>query len=191
MASLFVQLQFPFNPSKIELDLTNGPLSKLLELRYSGVRVRSVGPVGDFLDSKKLFTVLYGLRAFFFVFRTTNKKFQTKLTRLCLPLSSSKWLVSKIFSFHPWGNHPIGIFIIFFTWVESAITSPATYQWKTRPVSTICCVSGNRSWAWWSSLVPWLEHALDHGLYWRPGKVAHLTLTLVKFVWILKNYPEI
>ena len=53
MASLFVQLQFPFNPSKVEWDLTNGTLSKLLELRYSGVRVRSVGPVGDFLDSKK------------------------------------------------------------------------------------------------------------------------------------------
>ncbi len=41
------------NPSKIEWDLTNGPLSKLLELlyRYSGFfGVRSAGPVGDFLD---------------------------------------------------------------------------------------------------------------------------------------------
>ena len=44
-----------FYPSKIEWDLTNGPLSKLLEhvraIRYSGLGVRSVGPVGDFLDS--------------------------------------------------------------------------------------------------------------------------------------------
>ena len=42
------------NPSKIEWDLTNGPLSKLVELldtfRYSGLGVRSVGPVGDFLE---------------------------------------------------------------------------------------------------------------------------------------------
>ena len=42
-------------PSKIEWDLTNGPLSKLLEVlyRYSGLGVRSVGPVGDFLETKK------------------------------------------------------------------------------------------------------------------------------------------
>ena len=41
----------PF-PSKIEQDLANGHLSKLLKLliRYSGLGVRSVGPVGDFLD---------------------------------------------------------------------------------------------------------------------------------------------
>ena len=46
-----------FSPSKIEWDLTNGPLRKLLELlhRYSGLGVRAVGPVGDFLDS--LFTL--------------------------------------------------------------------------------------------------------------------------------------
>jgi len=36
-------------PSKIEWDLTNGPLSKLLELLNTQVEgVRSVGPVGDF-----------------------------------------------------------------------------------------------------------------------------------------------
>ena len=39
-------------PSKIEWDLTNGPLSKLLELLDTGLGVRSVGPVGDFLDLK-------------------------------------------------------------------------------------------------------------------------------------------
>ena len=43
-------------PSKIELDLTNGPLSKLLvaarAVRYSGLGVRSVGPVGDFLENR-------------------------------------------------------------------------------------------------------------------------------------------
>ena len=38
-------------PLKIEWDLTNGPLRKLLELfKYPGLGVRSVGPVGDFLD---------------------------------------------------------------------------------------------------------------------------------------------
>ena len=38
-------------PSKIEWDLTNGPLSKLLELLDTQVwGVRSVGPVGDFLE---------------------------------------------------------------------------------------------------------------------------------------------
>ena len=42
-------------PSKLEWDLTNGPPSKLLELyiRYSGLGVRSVGRVGDFLESWK------------------------------------------------------------------------------------------------------------------------------------------
>ena len=39
------------NPLKIEWDLTNGPLSKLVELLDTWViGVRSVGPVGDFLD---------------------------------------------------------------------------------------------------------------------------------------------
>ena len=33
-------------PSKIEWDLTNGPPS----IRYTGLGVRSVGPVGDFLE---------------------------------------------------------------------------------------------------------------------------------------------
>ena len=43
----------PNHPSKIEWNLTNGPLRKLLELlyRYSGSGVRSVGPVGDFLET--------------------------------------------------------------------------------------------------------------------------------------------
>ena len=36
----------PSDPSKIEWDLTNGPLGKLLVLLI----LRSVGPVGDFLD---------------------------------------------------------------------------------------------------------------------------------------------
>ena len=34
-------------PSEIEWDLTNGPL----DIKYSGLGVRSLGPVGDFLDS--------------------------------------------------------------------------------------------------------------------------------------------
>ena len=41
-------------PSKIEWDLTNRPLSKLLEsraIRYSGLGVRSVDTVGDFLEN--------------------------------------------------------------------------------------------------------------------------------------------
>ena len=45
--------RFPQNPSKIEWDLTNGPLSKLLAaraIRYSGLGVHSMGPVGSFLD---------------------------------------------------------------------------------------------------------------------------------------------
>ena len=39
-------------PSKFEWDLTNGPLSKLLELLDTQFffGVRSVGPVGDFLE---------------------------------------------------------------------------------------------------------------------------------------------
>ena len=39
-------------PSKIEWDLTNGPrpVSCDRAIRYSGLGVRSVGPVGDFLD---------------------------------------------------------------------------------------------------------------------------------------------
>ena len=39
-------------PSEIEWELTNGPLRRLLELlyKYPGLGVRSVGPVGDFLD---------------------------------------------------------------------------------------------------------------------------------------------
>ena len=42
----------PHYPSKIEWDLTNGPLRKLLGvIRYPGLGVRSVGPVGDFLDT--------------------------------------------------------------------------------------------------------------------------------------------
>ena len=38
-------------PSKIEWDLTNGPLRRLLyrAIKYPGLGVRSVGPVGDFL----------------------------------------------------------------------------------------------------------------------------------------------
>ena len=45
--------RFPLNPSKIEWDLTNGPLSKLLAaraIRYSGLGVHSMGLVGSFLD---------------------------------------------------------------------------------------------------------------------------------------------
>ena len=46
--------RMPSIPSKIELDLTNGPLRKLLKLLdtqvISGLGVLSVGPVGDFLD---------------------------------------------------------------------------------------------------------------------------------------------
>ena len=39
-------------PSKNEWDLTNGPLGKLLSkaIRYSGLGVRSVGPVRDILE---------------------------------------------------------------------------------------------------------------------------------------------
>ena len=38
-------------PSKIEWDLTNGPPKEVARaIRYSGLGVRSVGPVGDFLD---------------------------------------------------------------------------------------------------------------------------------------------
>ncbi len=46
------------NPSKVEWDLTNGPLSKLLEplYRYSGLGVCSVSPVGDFLESIVIFS---------------------------------------------------------------------------------------------------------------------------------------
>ena len=42
------------HPSKIEWDLTNGPLRKLLELldTHSGLGVHSVGPAGDFLESR-------------------------------------------------------------------------------------------------------------------------------------------
>ena len=52
---LFLAVSFRthrFFPTIIEWDLTNGPLSKLLELSdiYSGLGVRSVGPVEDFLD---------------------------------------------------------------------------------------------------------------------------------------------
>ena len=39
-----------YNAIKIEWDLTNGPLSKLLELLDTGWGVRSVGPVGNFLE---------------------------------------------------------------------------------------------------------------------------------------------
>ena len=49
---------FPQNPSKIEWDPTNGPLSRLRSsywiLRFRGPFIRSVGPVGDFLDKKPL-----------------------------------------------------------------------------------------------------------------------------------------
>ena len=39
------------DPSKIEWDLTNGPLREVARaIRYSGLGVHSVGPVGDFLD---------------------------------------------------------------------------------------------------------------------------------------------
>ena len=43
---------YQHNPSKIKWDLANGPLNKLLELLDTQVffGVRSVGPVGDFLD---------------------------------------------------------------------------------------------------------------------------------------------
>ena len=38
-------------PSKIEWGLTNGPLKEVARaIRFSGLGVRSVGPVGDFLD---------------------------------------------------------------------------------------------------------------------------------------------
>ena len=48
-------LLISLNPSKFEWDLTNGPLSKLLELLDTHqVGVHSVGPVGDFLDSDLL-----------------------------------------------------------------------------------------------------------------------------------------
>ena len=49
-----VWIRDPYDPSKIEWDLTNGPLRKLLELLDTpGLGVRSVGPVGDFLDMKE------------------------------------------------------------------------------------------------------------------------------------------
>ena len=52
-----VWLYFSIN---IEWDLTNGPLSKLLELLDTqGLGVRSVGPVGDFLE---IYIVLPGSR---------------------------------------------------------------------------------------------------------------------------------
>ena len=42
-------------PSNIAWDLTNGPRSVSCDraIRYSGLGVRSVGPVGDFLDISK------------------------------------------------------------------------------------------------------------------------------------------
>ena len=50
--NLRLQCMASMYPSKIEWDLTTGPLRKLLELLdiYSGLGVRSVGPVGDFLE---------------------------------------------------------------------------------------------------------------------------------------------
>ena len=50
------QVGIPIISSNIEWDLTNGPLSKLLELldNYSGLGVRSVGPVGDFLEQSHI-----------------------------------------------------------------------------------------------------------------------------------------
>ena len=43
-------------PSKIEWDLTNGPRSVSCDpaIRYSGLGVRSVGPVGDFLENMQV-----------------------------------------------------------------------------------------------------------------------------------------
>ena len=42
--------KIPFSPTKIEWNLTNGLPSAIRTIRYSGLGVRSVGPVGDFLD---------------------------------------------------------------------------------------------------------------------------------------------
>ena len=44
--------QASFYPSKTEWDLTNGPRSVSCDraIRYSGLGVRSIRPVGDFLD---------------------------------------------------------------------------------------------------------------------------------------------
>ena len=45
--------RFSRNPSNIKWDLTNGPRSVSCDraIRYSGLGVRSVGPVGDFLET--------------------------------------------------------------------------------------------------------------------------------------------
>ena len=60
-----IELSQIFAPWKISWDLTNGPLSKLLELLDTQVYgVRSLGPVGDFLDSLQIcefFGGSYGL----------------------------------------------------------------------------------------------------------------------------------
>ncbi len=49
-----------YYPSKIEWDLTNGPRSVSCDraIRYSGLRVRSAGPVGDFLEFSCYFICL-------------------------------------------------------------------------------------------------------------------------------------
>ena len=54
-------------PSKIEWDLTNGPIRKLLGvIRYTGLGVRSVGPVGDFLEYRGLLNQLTGRSCWLF-----------------------------------------------------------------------------------------------------------------------------
>ena len=50
-AQIVKKMTETYHPSKIEWDITNGPLSKLLELLDTGLGVRSVGPVRDFLDT--------------------------------------------------------------------------------------------------------------------------------------------
>ena len=54
-----------FNPSKIEWDLTNRPRSVSCDraIRYSGLGVRSVGPVRDFLDLR--FPILMRISGYF------------------------------------------------------------------------------------------------------------------------------
>ena len=43
------------DPSKTEWDLTNGPCKEVATaIRFSGLGVRSGGPVGDFLDVRDL-----------------------------------------------------------------------------------------------------------------------------------------
>ena len=129
-----------------------------------------MGPVEISWIQKKLFTVLHGLRALFLPFRPRTKSSKRNWLVCvfpCLPLSG--WS-QRFFLFTP-GEIIQLEFLSYFShgWNprKSIPSNLSMKNTKTRPVSSICCVSGNRSWALWSSLVPWLEHALDHGLYWR------------------------